>query len=336
MSTASLRNESLLFLTRSEVESLLDLDTCIGAVEEAFRAVGEGRCTAPRSFGVHVEGGVFHAKGGMLPGRRRYFAAKLNGNFPANPARNGLPTVQGVVVLADADNGLPLAIMDSPAITTLRTGAATAVAARHLARRESRVVTIVGCGVQGRVQLDALRRVLPIERALAFDRDPGRSEQFAREYPVSSGFEVAAVHDLEPALQISDVVVTCTPSHAPILRTGSVRPGTFIAAVGADNPDKHEIESRLMANSTVVVDDLEQCASMGDLHRAIDAGVMAMGDVHATLGEVVAGRKPGRRRDEEVIVFDSTGIAIQDVAAASIVYERALDAHSGTAIALSD
>jgi alanine dehydrogenase len=327
--------QGVLLLGRSEIERLLDLDSCIAAVEHAFRELGEGRCAAPRSLGLHVEGGSFHVKAGTLGGERAYFAAKVNGNFPTNPARHGLPTVQGAIVLADATNGQPLALMDSISITTLRTGAATAVAARRLARPASRVATIVGCGVQGGVQLAALRRVLPIERALAFDRDSGRAGRFASDHRVP-GLEVIAVGDLEAALASSDVVVTCTSSREPILRAGAVRPGTFVAAVGADNPEKQEIDPSLMKASTVVVDDLEQCAKQGDLHHALAAGVMTTEDVHARLDELAAGRKRGRTRDDEITLFDSTGIAIEDVAAASVAYERARASGGGTFVALGD
>ena len=326
--------EDVLLLGRGEVERLLDLDTCIATVEHAFRLLGEERIARPRTLGVQVEGGAFHVKAGVLPLDRTYFAAKVNGNFPSNPSRHGLPTIQGVIVLADARNGRPLALMDSIAITTLRTGAATAVAARHLARPDSRVATVFGCGVQGRIQLQALRSVLPIERAMLVDRDGCRADLMADEC-AAPGLEVMEAHDPASAVAHSDVIVTCTPSREPVLRAGSVRPGTFIAAVGADNPDKQEIDPRLMAACRVVVDDLEQCATLGDLHHAIEDDIMAREDVHAQLGEIVAGRKSGRTRDDEIILFDSTGLAIQDVAAAAVVYQRAAGQGVGTALALA-
>jgi ornithine cyclodeaminase/alanine dehydrogenase-like protein (mu-crystallin family) len=142
--------------------------------------------------------------------------------------------------------------------------------------------------------------------------------------------------DLTDAARESDVIVTCTPSRAPILGPGDVRAGTFIAAVGADHPEKHEIAPALMAASRIVVDILEQAATMGDLHHALAAGVLTRSDVHAELGEVVAGRKPGRRSPQETIVFDSTGMALQDVAAAAAVYERAVAEGRGLAVSLGD
>jgi alanine dehydrogenase len=326
--------EPVLVLSRSDVERLLDLDACIDVVERAFRLLGEGRPADSRVLGFHVEDGGFHVKAGLLELERPWFAAKVNGNFPSNPARTGLPTIQGVILLADARNGRPLAIIDSLAVTARRTAAATAVAARRLARPDARVATIVGCGVQGRVQLEALRAVLPIDRAFAVDREGCRADLFADECS-GPGLEIVVADDLGRALAQSDVVVTCTPSREPIVHDGAVRPGTFIAAVGADHPEKQEIAPRLMAACTVVVDDLGQCTTMGDLHHAIEAGFMGPADVHAALGELVAGRRPGRTRDDEITIFDSTGLALQDVAACAVLYERAARQDAGVPVSLA-
>ena len=323
-------------LTRRDVAALLDLDTCIVAVEQAFRLHGQGELPAPGVLAVPVEGGGFHIKAGVLALGRRYFAAKTNANFPDNPAHHGLPTIQGVLVLADADRGTPLAVMDSMEITTLRTGAATAVAAKYLARADVRTATVVGCGTQGVVQLRALRAVRAVERVYACDRDAAVAERFAQEMTAELGLEVRATADLGQAARRSDVIVTCTPSRAPILGPGDVRAGTFIAAVGADHPEKQEIAPALMAASPIVVDVLEQAATIGDLHHALAAGVLTRSDVRAELGEVVAGRKTGRRSPQETIVFDSTGMALQDVAAAAAVYERAVESGRGLAVTLGD
>jgi alanine dehydrogenase len=321
-----------LLLTRSDVADLLDLDTCITAVEEAFRLHGEGDATTG-VLGIHVEGGGFHIKAGTLRLRRPYFAAKTNANFPNNPAR-GLPTIQGVIVLADAELGTPLALLDSIEITTLRTGAATAAAAKYLARPDARTAAILGCGNQGRIQLKALQRVRPLTRVRLFDRDRGRAEQMARELAPALALEIHVADSPAAAARDSDIVVTCTAARQAILDVGDVAAGTFVAAVGADNPDKQEIAPALLAASRVVVDVLEQAATLGDLHHAIAAGTMSRSDV-AELGQIVAGRLPGRRTAAETIVFDSTGMALQDVAAAAAVYERALAAGRGTPVHLA-
>jgi alanine dehydrogenase len=312
-----------LVLTRRDVVRLLGVRDCIEVVEHAFRMYAAGTAIPPGMLGVHVAGGGFHVKTAGLLGDERVFAAKVNANFPENPVRRGLPTIQGVIVLFDAEGGQPLAVLDSIEITGLRTAAATAVAAKYLARADAGVVTVCGCGEQGRRQLRALAAVRPLRRALAFDVDAAGAARYADEMTSELGIEVVAVDELSSAARRSDIVVTCTPARRWLLGRGDVTPGAFVAAVGADHPQKQEIEPALLAASTVVVDVLEQCATIGDLHHALEAGVMTREDVHAELADVVAGRKPGRRSAEEVVVFDSTGTALQDVAAASLVYTRA-------------
>ena len=252
-----------LILTRRDVIDLLDVDRCIAAVREAFRLDADRQTIAAGVLGFHAADGGFHFKGAGILRDRTWFAGKLNANFPANPPRFGLPTIQGVVILCDGETGSPLALMDSSALTAMRTGAATAVAAEHLARADSRVATICGCGVQGRSQLRAVCRVRPIDRVLVFDVDEDRSHTFAREMSDDSGIDVRPASDLGQAVRKSDVCITCTPSRRPLLRPGDVSPGTFIAAVGADAPGKQELDSALMAAATIVVDHLEQCATLG-------------------------------------------------------------------------
>ena len=330
-----MRSEPTLVLTRRDVAELLDLETCIGAVESAFRLEGAG--AAPRSgvLGYPTRGGGFHIKAAALDLSRPYFAAKVNGNFPGNPSRWNLPTIRGVVVLSDAENGAPLAVMDSIEITSLRTGAATAVAAKRLARSDSKTATVCGCGTQGRVQLRALALVLPIERAFAWDAALERAEAFAGEMSAVLGIEVAAVAEPGPAISQSDVCVTSTPSRRAFVRLEDVSAGTFVAAVGADAPDKQELEPALLGAGKLVVDSLDQCATIGELHHALEAGAVARSSVHAELSQVVSDEKSGRESAEEITVFDSTGVALEDVAAAAAVYERAVASGRGTPIDLA-
>jgi alanine dehydrogenase len=259
----------------------------------------------------------------------------LNANFPLNPGRTGLPTIQGVVILADTRDGRLLAIMDSIEITILRTAAATALAARYLARPDAAIVTVCGCGAQGAIQLEALVRARAITRAFAYDSDRTRAEEFARTRATTLGIVVEPVDDLGGAVQRSDIVVTCTPAHEVLIHANDVQPGTFIAAVGADSEDKQELDPTLLTQATVVVDSLEQCATIGELHHALEAGLLTRAAVHAELGQVIAGRRPSRASAHEITIFDSTGTALQDVAAAAMVYERALVAGAGTTLDLS-
>jgi alanine dehydrogenase len=325
-----MKPDGTLILKRSEVASLLSLGECIGAVEQAFRLNEEGQSFPPGVLESLTETGGFHIKGaGLKLAERTYYAAKVNANFPQNMSKWGLPTIQGVIALLDGESGYPLALLDSIEITALRTGAATAVAAKYLARPDSTVATICGCGVQGRVQLKSLAEVLLLEKVYAYDQIEALAGKFAAEMSAELNIELIAVTDLPRALGESDVCVTCTSSRRPFLMREHVRDGTFVAAVGADNPLKQELDPALLASSKVVVDVLEQCAKIGDLHHAIAAGVMGKSDVSAELGAIVTGRTPGRTSTEEIIIFDSTGTALQDVAAAAVVYEKALGTGNG-------
>jgi len=328
-------NGGTLILTRRDVAALLSIEECTKAVEDVFRLYGEGKTQTPGVLGVHAHDGGFHIKAGVLQLNRPYFAAKINANFPQNPKRLGLPTIQGVIVLSDAGNGYPLAVMDSTEITGQRTAAATAVAAKYLARPESKTLTICGCGIQGRVSLRALMGLFPLEQVFAYDIDSTRSEKFANDLSAELAIAIKPVTQLEGAALQSDICVTCTPSRQFFLKPEHIAPGTFIAAVGADNEDKQELDPTLLGRSKVVVDLVEQCATIGELHHALDQKVMNKDQVHAELGEVVAATKPGRTSNDEVIVFDSTGMALQDVVTSALVYEKAKQQGAGTTIEIS-
>ena len=274
-------------------------------------------------LGIPAEGGGFHIKAAGLLGDASMFVTKVNGNFAHKAERFGLPRIQGLLMLCDARCGYPLAVMDSTEITVLRTAAATGVAAQHLARRDARVVTLAGCGRQAAAQLEAVAIVRQLERAFVTDAVPDKARAFATAMAGRLGIPVEPVTDLAAAARRSDIVVTCTSATRPVLFAGAVRPGTFIAAVGADSEVKQEIDAALMAASAVVPDLLEQCAGIGDLHHALAAGVMTRDDVRGELGAVLAGLARGRRSEEETIIFDSTGTALQDVAAARLVYQQA-------------
>ena len=309
----------ILFLSAADVERILTPQLCIEAVEDAFRQLAQGGVPAPGILGLHAGEGGFHIKAGLLTADRPYFATKVNANFPGNP-RRGLPTIQGVVYLCDASDGTPLAVMDSGSITALRTAAASAVAAKYLALKDCNTALICGCGAQAMAQVRALQAVRLPKRWLAFDTDPSKAVAFAAAASAELGVAFRPGTDLAQAVGESHIVVTCTTARRFLIAREMVQPGTFIAAVGADSENKQEIEPLLLASSKVVTDLTAQAAAIGDLHHAIAAGVMGTEDVHAELGDVVAGRKPGRANDEEITVFDSTGTGLQDVAAAIAAY----------------
>ena len=325
-----------LILTRRDVADLLPIRDCIEVLEEAFRARAAGRTLPSAVLGVHLPEGGLHVKAAGLHRGRLYVAAKLNANIPSNPERRGLPTIQGVIALFDGEDGRPLALMDSIEVTALRTGAATAVAARYMARPAAAVLAICGCGAQAAYQVRALAAARPIRKVLAYDRDPGRAERLCGSLSADPALSISVVRDLPPALREAELIVTCTPSKRPLVAPEHVSPGSFVAGVGADHAEKQELDPLLLARSRVVVDSLEQAAAIGDLHHALRVGALRREDVAGELWELAGGLKPGRVSDDEITVFDSTGVAIEDVAAAALVYERALAAGRGQRLALAD
>lgn len=323
------------FLSRHDVRALLDVTSCIEAVEAAFRLHAAGASIGPGVLATHVNGGGFHVKAAGLAGKRAYYAAKVNGNFPDNPRSQNLPTIQGVITLFDATNGTPLAIMDSIEITCLRTAAASAIAAKYLSRDDAQVLTIIGCGAQALPHVRALSAVRSLRRVFAYDIDDGRVAALVRDAE-QSGIEITVAADYHAAVRASDMVVTCTPGRMPLLTRGDLPDGAFLAAVGADSEDKRELDPSLLADSAVVVDILEQCATIGELHHALAAGVLTRDDVRGDLASLVSGQFAGRRSRHERVIFDSTGTALQDVAAAAVVYERACNVGAGTELQVSE
>lgn len=327
--------DSFVILSRDQLRAVMRFGDYVEAVADGFALLAQGRCESPVPLHLSAEHGTFHVKAASLPHGPGYVAVKINGNFPDNRARHGLPTIQGAVYLADASDGRPLALLDSGEITLQRTGAATAVAARYLARPDSEIVTICGCGAQAPVQLMALRHVLDVRRVFAWDIEPAAARDYAARMRRELVIPVEPVESFHDAARSSDAIVTCTSARVPFLGPDDVRPGTFIAAVGADNPHKSEIQPSLMARARVVVDVLDQAIVMGDLHHAIAAGAMAASDVHAELGALVAGQRAGRQSRDDITLFDSSGTGVQDVAAAARAYELARERGLGTRSSLA-
>jgi alanine dehydrogenase len=314
-----------IILSRKEVAKLLTIGECMDAVESAFKMFAEGKADPPKVLGIHTSNGGLHIKAGVTNLKSHYIVAKMNSNFAANPSKHNLPTIQGAIAVFNADNGALLALMDSIEITIVRTGAATGIASKYLSKKNSKVITVFGCGNQGLISVNAIAANRDLKLVYLHDINPSQAENLSRQLAIAHRtLKVVCVDNVKSAINESDIVVTCTTSTTPIMDIGDVRPGTFIAAVGCDSENKSEIHPRLISASKVVTDFSEQSAAFGDLHHAIEKGLVTKSHVHAELGQIIAGQKNGRENDEEVIVFDSTGTALQDVAAASIVYERAL------------
>jgi ornithine cyclodeaminase/alanine dehydrogenase-like protein (mu-crystallin family)/cysteine synthase len=325
-----------LLLTRSDIASVLSLDDCIAAVEAVFADHARGETIPPGL--LHGDGGrwgISPQSGRPSSLRHRVTPARSTAAFSRTAPGTICRPIQGLILLYDAANGVPLAVAESGLITMLRTGAATAVAAKHLARADAATVTLCGAGVQGAMQLRALARVRPLRRISVWDLEPARAAEFAARMTPELGCEVRTVRDLKTASRASDIIVTCTPAKKWFLGREHVRSGTFVAAVGADSPDKQEIEPQLLASAVVVCDLLTQCAEVGDLHHALAEGLMDRAQVRGEIGAIIAGLAPGRRDDTETMIYDATGTALQDAAALSVAYDHAVASGRGTRFAFS-
>ena len=313
---------STLVLTRDFIAARVPSSAYVAAVECAFGQLADGRIHVPQVGHAPGFDGAFHVKAATQLDPPRRVAIKLNANFPANPSRHGLPTIQGVIVLFDADNGRVLALMDSVEVTAQRTAAASVVAARLLARPRAQRLALIGCGTQARYHFAALLDAFPIRSVACHDIRTDAADRLAA-HALALGLEAHVASSVQAAAEGADIVVTCTASQTPILQRDDVGPGCFVAAVGADSPSKHEIAAELLRRACVVPDVLAQALVMGDLHHAIDAGMMRAEDVHGELAELVAGRVAPRTHDEQIFVFDSTGTAIADLAAANVIFDIA-------------
>jgi ornithine cyclodeaminase/alanine dehydrogenase-like protein (mu-crystallin family) len=310
----------MLLLSKSDLSKLAALAEYQQAVAEGFRLHAASRVKTPPPMELPAAAGAFHIKGAVADAPdTRLAVVKINGNFPKNPERFGLPTIQGALVLFDAVSGAPLAVLDSGEVTLRRTAAASAVAVDLLASRTADTLFIWGCGVQGRAHVEAIAPLRRFSRLFFYDIDAARAQRLAGEF----GSMAMAVDEPARAALESDVIVTTTAAQSPLPLPHKLAPGAFVAAVGADNPLKNEIPPAVMATSAVITDVTDQCALMGDLRTAIAAGAVRREDVRAELGEVVTGAKPGRLSQAETVVFDSTGAAFEDLAVAAMLFERA-------------
>jgi len=325
----------VLLLNRNDVTGLLSMSDAIAAVEDAFSALARGEADIPPVINIQIPKckGEVDIKSGYVGSIDRV-AVKVAGGFWENPQRLGLPSVIGTLLLIDGTTGVPLALMDGSQITAVRTGAAGAVAAKYLSRKNCRVLGIIGAGSQAKMQLRGLSMVRPIQTVrivdpLGVEKARSCAAEMEREMP---GMKIRAVESAEEAVRGADVIVTTTPSTAPLVQNEWIGPGMHITAIGADAPGKQELDPLILKRARVVVDRLSQCRLIGETQHALRCGYIREGDVYAEIGEITAGLKPGRSSEEEITLFDSTGVAVQDIATANLVYRIARERGVGTTL----
>ena len=324
----------MLWLTEEDVRSLLTMDEAIIAVEKAFYDHGMGQTQMPPKSYLYFS---------RYDGDLRTMPAYLEGqdlagvkivNVHTRNQEIGLPTVMALLVLNSSKTGVPLAIMGATYLTSMRTGAAGAVAARALARQNSHVVGMIGAGEQARTQLLGLSRHFQIEQVIVSDSSQERARSFVDDVRPILDCDCLTTARAEDACQC-DILVTTTPSRRPVVQDRWINPGTHINAIGADARGKQELESSLTKRARVVVDDLTQAVHSGEVNVPISEGVLAPQDIHAQIGDILTGKKKGRISDEEITIFDSTGLGIQDVAAGNAVYRKALNSGLGIRLKLA-
>lgn len=313
-----------LILTRSEVEALATMELAVAAVEAAFGAFGRGEASMPPKVYLPIDDhdGDFRA----MPARLGSSAGiKWVNVHKYNRERHGMPTVMGVYVLSDPANAFPLAVMDGTSLTALRTGAAAGVASKHLVSVAPRTIAFIGCGVQARTLHGAHRVVFREFETLAYDKSPEMAAEFAHE----TGGRVVSLETAASA----DIVCTATPSRVPFVEPGWVTRGAHINAMGADAPGKQELSIGVLRAAEIYIDDIHQAEGSGEINVPLSRGELAIDDLAGTLGEVVAGVLP-KPAAGVTTVFDSTGLAIQDLALARAIYDHACDRGVGTEIDL--
>jgi ornithine cyclodeaminase len=315
-----------LLLSEGEIRGLIGPKEALVAVTDAFIALSRAENEPPAVMIIDIpeSEGEVHVKGAHLCGDP-FYSVKIVSVFDGNPAQ-GLPAVGGMVLAFDATNGLLGALLlENGFLTDLRTGAAGALAADLLAKKDVEQVGIVGTGAQGRYQLQALLGVRRPARVVAYDVSPQSAAAYAAEMTARHGPPVAAAASAQEAVEGSDIVVCSTPSREPYLRAEWLAPGMHVTAMGSDNPGKQELFPEVLARvDKLVVDSVEQCVTKGELHHAVEAGTLEVDAVYAELSAIAAGLKPGRTSDAEITVADLTGLGAQDTAVASFVLKRAL------------
>ena len=318
----------ILWLNRKEVESLLDMKGTLKVVEEAFRQHGLKKVQMPAKLYLY-----FTNHNGDLRTMPAYLeeqdiaGVKIVNVHPDNP-KKGIPTVMALVILNSTETGAPLAVMDGTYLTDMRTGAAGGAAVKYLARKNSKTVGFVGTGNQARSQLMAINEIIDIHEIKATSTSQKQTLAFKDDMELRIECEITPKNTIKEVCDC-DILVTTTPSREPIVMNEWIPDGTHINAIGADAPGKEELDPLILKRAKVIVDDIQQASHSGEVNVPISKGLLSVTDIFGELGEIITGRKKARMNDSDITVFDSTGLAIQDVATADMVYRKALKENMG-------
>ncbi len=314
-----------ILLNQSQVKELTTMKEIIENVETAYKFHAERKVQMPPKEYIFYK--KFRGDLRIMP----CFVRGLNESgvknvnvHPDNPRKHSLPTVMAMIELVDPKTGFPVSVMDGTWITDMRTGAAAGVATKYLARDNSEILGLVGAGVQAATGLEAITEVMDIKEVRVSCRTCETRDIFAQKASEKYGIDVKAVDTIKEAVQGADVLLTTTPAREPVVKSKWVSPGTHINAMGADAPGKQELDSHILQKSKIVIDCWDQASHSGEINIPVQEGIVRQSDIHGKIGDVIIGSIPGRTSDEEITVFDSTGLAVQDIVTAWNVYEKAL------------
>lgn len=323
-----MREFKTLILEAKIIKKIIGIKDALVAVETAFKYLGEGKVKMPAKIYLHLDKykGDFRAMPAYIEGFK-VCGMKWVNVYPENRSKD-LPTVMAIIILSDVKTGFPLCIMDATFITALRTAGAGGIAAKYLARKNSRNIAMVGCGVQARTQLLALNELFKIDEVNVWGLKRKESIKFIRDMRKLLNLKMRACNTIKDCVKDCDVVVTTTPSHRPLIRLEWLKEGVHINAMGADAKGKQELDYRILRKAKIVVDVWEQAAYSGEINVPLTKGQLSKKDIYANIGEIVTGKK-ARSSDKEITVFDSTGLAIQDIVLADRVFREARSLRKG-------
>lgn len=326
-----------LILKQSEVKKLLTMNDVMPAVENGYAQYSNKQIVQPAIVSIDIPDykGELDIKS-CYSMENESISVKTAVGYWNNRKDYNLPTLLGTLTLYDARNGFPLCIMDSGLITAFRTGAAGGVSAKYMSRKNSKVLTVIGAGSQARIQARAIVSVRKIEKIKVWSRREVELDSYKKDMENELGLVVETYTDSNEAVNGADIIVTTTPSTKPLFDALSVLIGVHIIAIGADMPGKQEVDSELFANARIVNDCKDECIRRGETRNAIVTKVISEDNIYAEIGDIVLGNKSGRETDDEITIFDSTGMGIQDNVVAKLIYEKALELKMGTKISLID
>jgi len=321
-----------LLLNKDEVGSLIDLDAILAAVENGYRSFNSGLVVQPNFMAIELPGTHegLDVKGGLDMGGGYIALKSSSGGYDNNP-KLGLPIGINTVLLFEAKTSALKCIMDGTWITGCRTGAAGAISVKYLARADAEKLCIIGAGKQARRQLLAIMRVRKLTEVLVWDAFPQYLDAYVKEISEETGLKIRKCTTAEEAVRGADIVVTTTRGRSgPIVKKEWIQPGTHIVAIGADMPDKQELSVDIFSGAKVANDSIDLCVRSGETHNAVEAGIIRKEDIYAEIGEIILGNKPGRENPDEVTIFDTVGMSIQDNVTAAMLYKGALEKGLGT------